>query len=112
MQGDPIHFEVDSDSWGLNFSFSSCQLDGMFGLPPNPSVADVVIRLARPEERVPWDSLMAEHHELGFVRFVGRGLRYVAVLGTLRIGLAGWQAGALKRRPRDRFIGWRAPQQY
>ena len=48
---------------------------------------------------------------LGFVRFVGRGLRYVAVLGTLRIGLAGWQAGALKRRPRDRFIGWKAPQQ-
>ena len=55
---------------------------------------------------------MAERHELGFLRFVGRGLRYVAILGTLWIGLAGWQAGALKCRPRDRFIGWKAPQQY
>ena len=55
---------------------------------------------------------MAERHELGFLRFVGRGLRYVAVLGTLWVGLAGWQAGALKRCPRDRFIGWKAPQQY
>ena len=27
-----------------------------------------------------------------------------------RFGLA-WQAGALKCRPRDRFIGWKAPQQ-
>ena len=84
----------------------------MLGLPPNPSVAEVVIRLARPEERLRWDGLMAERHELGFLRFVGRGLRYVAVLGTLWIGLAGWQAGALKCRPRDRFIGWKAPQQY
>ena len=84
----------------------------MLGLPQNPSVAEVVIRLARPEERLRWDGLMAERHELGFLRFVGRGLRYVAVLGTLWIGLAGWQAGALKCRPRDRFVGWKAPQQY
>ena len=97
--------------WGLDFSYSSCQFAGMLGLPPNPSVAEVVIRLARPEERLRWDGLMAERHELGFLRFVGRGLRYVAVLGTLWIGLAGWQAGALKCRPRDRFIGWKAPQQ-
>ncbi len=71
-----------------------------------------MIRLARPEERLRWDGLMAERHELGFLRFVGRGLRYVAVLGTLWVGLAGWQAGALKCRPRDRFIGWKAAQQY
>ncbi len=83
----------------------------MLGWPQNPSVAKVVIRLARPEERLRWDGLMAERHELGFLRFAGRGLRYVAVLGTLWIGLAGWQAGALKCRPRDRFIGWKALQQ-
>ena len=83
----------------------------MLGLPRNPSVEEAVIRLARPEERLRWDGLMAEHHELGFLRFVGRGLRYVAVLGTLWVGLAGWQAGALKCRLRDRFIGWKAAQQ-
>ena len=31
--------------------------------------------------------------------------------GTLWVGLAGWQAGALKCRPRDRFIGWKPSQQ-
>lgn len=65
-----------------------------------------------PEERIRWDRLMNEHHELGFLRFVGRGLQYVAVLGLLWVGLAGWQAGALKCRPRDRFIGWKPSQQY
>ena len=87
-----LFFEVDSDSWGLDFSYSSWKFDGMPGLPQNPSVAEVVIRLARPEERLRRDGLMAERHELGFLRFVGRGLRYVAVLGTLWIGLAGRQA--------------------
>ena len=77
----------------------------MLGLPQNPLVGDVEIRLARPEERLRWDRLMAEGHELGFLRFVGRGLRYVAVLGTLWVALAGWQAGAMKCRPRDRSIG-------
>ena len=75
-------------------------------------MGDIEIRLARPEERLRWDRLMAEGHELGFLRFVGRGLRYVAVLGTLWVALAGWQAGALKCRPRDRFIGWKPAQQY
>ena len=84
----------------------------MLGLPQNPLVGDVEIRLARPEERLRWDHLMAEGHELGFLRFVGRGLRYVAVLGTIWVALAGWQAGALKCRPRDRFIGWKPAQQY
>ena len=61
-------------------------------LPPNPSVAEVVIRLARLEERLRRDGLMAERHNFGYLRFVGRGLRYVAVQGTLWLGLAGWQA--------------------
>ena len=84
----------------------------MDGLPERPLVSDVEIRLALPEERIRWDRLMREHHGLGFLRFVGRGLRYVAVPGTLWVGLAGWQAGALKCRPRDRFIGWKPSQQY
>ena len=74
----------------------------MIGLAQTPLVGDIEIRLARPEDRLRWDRLMAEGHELGFLRFVGRGLRSVAVLGTLWVALAGWQAGALKCRPRDR----------
>ena len=63
----------------------------------------VEIRLARPEERLRWDRLMAEGHELGFLRFVGRGLRYVAVLGTLWVALAGWCAEVPSARPVHRL---------
>ena len=67
--------EVDSDSRGLNISFSACQLEGMPGLPLNPPVAEVVIRLARPEVRLRWDRLLVERHKLGFLHLAGRGLR-------------------------------------
>ena len=43
-----------------------------------PVLSEVVVRLARPEERLRWDRLMDEHHYLGFKQFAGRGLRYVA----------------------------------
>ena len=35
-------------------------------------------RLATPCERPKWDAAMDEQHCLGFRRFAGRGLRYVA----------------------------------
>ena len=81
-------------------------------LPSNVSVSDVEVRLSGPDERVRWDRVMNERHELGFHRFAGRGLRYVALLCGLWVALAGWQVGALKCRPRDRFIGWTRSQQF
>ena len=55
---------------------------------------------------------MEEHHYLGFRRLAGRGLRYVAIFGGLWLGLAAWQNGAFKCRPRDRWCGWRQEQQF
>ena len=49
------------------------------------------MRLARPEERLLRDRLMAKRHEFGFPCLVARGIRYDAVLGTLWVGLAGWR---------------------
>ena len=46
--------------------------------PAGFALAEVVVRLVRPDERVKWDVLMDQHHYLGFKRFAGRGLRYVA----------------------------------
>ena len=57
---------------------------------------EVVVRLVRPDERVKWDALMDRHHYLGFKRFAGRGLRYVAERNGRWLALAGWRAG---RRP-------------
>ena len=73
---------------------------------------EVVVRLVRPDERVKWDALMDRHHYLGFKRFAGRGLRYVAERNGRWLALAGWQAAALKCRPRDLWIGWRSKEMY
>ena len=67
---------------------------------------DVSVRLARPDERTRWDALMDQHHYLCFKRFAGRGLRCVFEWRGQWVGLASWQSGAFKCRPRDRWIGW------
>ena len=57
--------------------------DGEFFSHPSGSLQirhlrDVTVRLARTHEWPTWDRLMNEPHHLGFKRFAGRGLRYVA----------------------------------
>ena len=79
-------------------------------VPPTPvhveSLADVQVRLARPHERLRWDELMRVHHFLGFKQFAGRGLRYIADYHGQWVALLGWQTGAFKCGPRDRWLGW------
>ena len=77
------------------------------GTPDGFHLRDVSVRLARPDERIRWDALMDQHHYLGFKRFPGRGLRYVFEWRGQWVGLADWQSGAFKCRPRDRWIGWK-----
>ena len=80
--------------------------------PEGFSLSEAGVRLARPEERPLWDALMDEHHYLGFRRLAGRGLRYVAVFRGQWLALAAWQNGAFRRRPRDRWAGWKPEQQF
>ena len=77
-----------------------------------PSVKHVTLRLARPDERRRWDATMDQHHYLGFRQFAGRGLRYVAEYEKRWLALIGWQSGAFKCGPRDRWIGWRPEEQF
>ena len=79
---------------------------------PIPVVSEVVVRLARPEERLRWDELMDTHHELGFKQFAGRGLRYVAEWRGQWLALVGWQTGVFQCRPRDRWLGWHKAVQF
>ena len=55
---------------------------------------------------------MDQHHYLGFKRFAGRGVRYVFDWRGQWVGLAGWQSGAFKCRPRDQWIGWKRELQF
>ena len=82
------------------------------GTPDGFHPRDVSVRLARPDERIRWDRLMNQHHYLGFKRFPGRGLPYVFEWRGQWVGLAGWQSGAFKCRPRDQWIGWKRELQF
>ena len=81
-------------------------------MPDGFRLADVEVRLATAQERVDWDGVMNAHHYLGFQRFASRGLRYVAVWRGQWVALAGWQNGAFKCKPRDRWIGWKSELQF
>ena len=82
------------------------------GTPDGFHPRDVSVRLARPDERIRWDRLMDQHHYLGFKRIAGRGIRYVFDWRGQWVGLAGWQSGAFKCRPRDQWIGWKRELQF
>jgi len=72
----------------------------------NVVVRDVRIRLVAACERTRWDTLMAEHHYLGFQGMIGESLRYVAVHQDRWLALLGWSSAALKCKARDQWIGW------
>jgi hypothetical protein len=73
---------------------------------------EVIVRLIRPGERPRWETLMRQHHYLSFTAMIGASLRYVAEWRGQWVALLGWQAAALKCRPRDRWIGWPPVLQY
>ena len=75
-------------------------------------VGEVTVRLARSVEYAKWDRLMRSHHALGFKRFAGRGLRYIVEYQGRWVCLCGWQTGSFKSAARERWIGWRAEQQW
>ena len=87
------------------------------GTPP-PESCDIDLRsvTVRPtwgaEEHRRWDALVESHHYLPFHGVFGKGLRHVAILGSIWLALIGWQPGAFKLAARDRWVGWSAEQQF
>jgi len=75
-------------------------------------IQGVQVRLIFPSERKRWDTLIRQHHYLGLKVMVGKTLRYVAVFEDCWLALLGWQAAALKCKPRDQWIGWSKVIQY
>ena len=49
---------------------------------------------------------------MGFRQFAGRGLRHVATWRGHWLALVGWQSGAFKCGPRDRWLGWHRSVQF
>ena len=67
-------------------------------------------RTVRPDEELCVDTLMREHHYLGFRKYCGHRLRQVAVHGERWLALLGWHVAALHCAARDRWIGWTSLQ--
>jgi hypothetical protein len=55
-----------------------------------------------------FNSLIAEHHYLGYTRPVGEHLKYLFRVQDRPIGCMAWSSAPRHLGPRDRFIGWSA----
>ena len=53
-----------------------------------------------------YNSLVQEHHYLGFRQIVGNHLKYMAFIGERPVACLGWGSAAWSVKSREVFIGW------
>ncbi|MBU2455625.1 MAG: DUF4338 domain-containing protein [Proteobacteria bacterium] len=53
-----------------------------------------------------YNSLVEQHHYLGYVQIVGNHLKYIAFAGDIPVACIGWGAAAWAIQGREAFIGW------
>ena len=53
-----------------------------------------------------YNSLIHQHHYLGFRQIVGNHLKYIAFINERPVACLGWGSAAWKVESRDAFIGW------
>jgi hypothetical protein len=58
-----------------------------------------------PEERL-FNSLLQQHHYLGYTQPVGEHLKFMVYAGTRPVALFAWSSAARHLGPRDRYLGW------
>jgi len=73
-------------------------------------LATIELRQVRrtPEEAM-FNSLMQQHHYLGYAQPVGEHLKYLVYAGERPIACVAWSSAPRHLGSRDRFIGWAAP---
>ncbi len=71
------------------------------------NLPEVELRAVRntPDEPL-YNSLVQQHHYLGYRQIVGNHLKYVAFIGDRPVACLGWGSAAWKVKSRDDFIGW------
>ena len=65
-------------------------------------------RVRRTSDEAMFNSLMQQHHYLGYTQPVGEHLKYVVYAGGRPIACAAWSSAPRHLGSRDRFIGWSA----
>lgn len=53
-----------------------------------------------------YNSLVEQHHYLGYVQIVGNHLKYMAFAGDVPIACIGWGSAAWAVQGREQYIGW------
>jgi len=53
-----------------------------------------------------YNSLIHQHHYLGYRQIVGNHLKYIAFINDRPVACLGWGSAAWKVKSRDTFIGW------
>jgi len=73
--------------------------------PANLRVVD--LKLVRNTKLEPlYNSLIHQHHYLGYRQIVGNHLKYIAFINDRPVACLGWGSAAWKVKSRDTFIGW------
>lgn len=67
-----------------------------------------ILQVRRTREEALYDSLIEEHHYLGYTRPVGEHLKYLIVASDRPVACMAWGSAPRHLAPRDRFIGWSA----
>ncbi|MGH2842533.1 MAG: Druantia anti-phage system protein DruA, partial [Solirubrobacteraceae bacterium] len=84
------------------------------GLPVSGSRGDLpdlhLVPVATPAESRAWNTMMRQHHYLGYQPLPGAQIRYLIHGGGHLLGGLGFGAAAWKVAPRDNFIGWSPAQ--
>ncbi len=70
----------------------------------------VRLRLVRNTSLEPlYNSLIQQHHYLGYRQIVGNHLKYMAFIGEQPVACLGWGSAAWSVKSRESFIGWDKP---
>ena len=56
-----------------------------------------------------YNSLVQQHHYLGYRQIVGNHLKYIAFIADQPVACLGWGSAAWSVKSRDAFIGWDKP---
>jgi len=65
-----------------------------------------ILQVRRTKDEALFDSLIEEHHYLGYTRPVGEHLKYLITALERPIACMAWSSAPRHLGPRDRFIGW------
>ncbi|MDP2866584.1 MAG: DUF4338 domain-containing protein [Elusimicrobiota bacterium] len=91
-------------------STAACDPRGQLSLPAG-DFGELQLRIVKTrQDSTTWNELIHRYHYLGYKPLPGAQLRYLVLGGGHLLAALGFGACAWAVAPRDKFIGWTAPQ--